>query len=142
MGEMCLKNAYVLIGSTGSYTALSTFCRSVTINYGAEMLDRTAMGSSGRKRLAGLKDWSLTLELNQDYAASQVDATLFPLVGSTAKQAQVRPTTSITGAANPKFVGKCHLESYSPISGSVGNLGTVSVTFPGHGVMTRSVAAT
>ncbi len=142
MGELCFKNAYVLIGSTGSYTQLSTFCRSVTINYAAEMLDRTAMKDDSRSRLAGLKDWSVSLELNHDYAASQVDATLYPLVGSTAKQIQIRPTTAITAAGNPKFIGHCHLESYSPVGGSVGDLATVSVTVQGEGDLSRSVAGT
>ena len=141
MGELCFKNAYVLIGSTGSYTQLSSFCRSITINYAAEMLDRTAMKDDSRSRLAGLKDWSVTLELNQDYAASQVDATLFDYVGSTRKRINIRPTTAATGAANPRFYGNCLLESYTPVAGSVGDLATVSVTFQGEGDLNRAVTS-
>ena len=142
MGEMVLKDAVVKVGTTAAPVDLSDHVRSVTINYSAEIHDRTAMGSSARKRLAGLKDFSATVEFNQDYAASKVDATLFPYVGSTNKWINIKKASSATTGVNPRFHGKCLLESYSPISNGVGDLATVSVTFQGDGDLTRSTSAT
>ena len=142
MGEMVLKDAVVKVGTTAAPVDLSDHVRSVTINYSAEIHDRTAMGSSARKRLAGLKDFSATVEFNQDYAASKVDATLFPYVGSTNKWINIKKASSATTGVNPRYHGKCLLESYSPISNGVGDLATVSVTFQGDGDLTRSTSAT
>jgi len=142
MAELCFKDAYVLVGTTTAPTNLSDHVRSVTINYAAEMLDKTAMTDDSRSRLAGLKDWSVTIEFNQDYATGSVDATLFDMVGSSATRVLVKPTTAIVGAGNPRFYGNALLESYPPVGGSVGDLATVSVTFQGDGDLTRSVAST
>lgn len=142
MAEMVLKDAVVKIGTTSAPVDLSDHVRSVAINYSAEIHDRTAMGSSARKRLAGLKDFNVTVEFNQDYAASKVDATLFPYVGSTNKWINIKKASSATTGVNPRFHGKCLLESYSPISNGVGDLATVSVTFQGDGDLTRSTSAT
>jgi hypothetical protein len=141
MAVLCFQDAFFSCGTTAAPVNLTDHVRAVTINYAAEMLDKTAMGSSFRKRLAGLKDWSVTVEFNQDYVAANVDATLFAYVGSTAKRINIRPTTAVVGANNPRFYGEALLESYPPIGGSVGDLATVTATFQGDGVMTRAISS-
>jgi predicted secreted protein len=131
-----LKNAYVVINSVN----LSNHVRSVTINYGAEMLEKTAMSANSKQRIAGLKDWSVDIEFNQDFAAASVDATLFPLVGAAAFPIEIRPDAGAVGPTNPKYTGNALLESYPPISGSVGELATVSITLQGDGDLTRATA--
>ena len=141
MGEMVLTDALFMVGTSASPVNLSDHVRSVTINYAAELHDKTAMGDNGRTRIAGLKDFSVDVEFNQDYASAKVDATLWPYVGSTNKFIQIRPTTAAASATNPRFWGTVLLESYSPITGGVGDLQTVSVTFQGDGDMTRSTTS-
>lgn len=141
MAELVYKDCFFSVGTTAAPVTLSSAVRSLTINYVAEMLDRTAMKDDSRSRLAGLKDWSVTIEFNQDFAASQVDATLFAYVGSTAKRLNIRPTTGAVAAANPRFYGLALLESYPPLSGSVGDLATVSATFQGNGDLTRAITS-
>jgi len=141
MAEQCFKDAYFAIGTSAAPTNLTDHVRSVTINYAAEMLDKTAMQNDSRSRLAGLKDWSVNVEFNQDYAAGEVDATLFPLIGSTHKYIEIKPTTAVGSATNPRFHGKCLLESYPPISGTVGDLATVAVVFQGDGDLIRAVTS-
>jgi predicted secreted protein len=131
-----LKNAYVVINSVN----LSSYVRSVTINYGAEMLEKTAMSANSKQRIAGLKDWSVDIEFNQDFAAASVDATLFPLVGAASFPIEIRPDAGAVSATNPKYTGNALLESYPPISGSVGELATVSITLQGDGDLTRATA--
>ena len=98
------------------------------------------MSANSKQRIAGLKDWSVDVELNQDFAAASVDATLFPLVGAAAFAIEIRPDAGAVSATNPKFTGNALLESYPPISGSVGELATVSITLQGDGDLTRATA--
>ena len=69
MAELVLTNAAVHINSVD----LSDHVRSVTINYNAELHDKTAMGDGARARIAGFKDFTMSVEYNQDYAASKVE---------------------------------------------------------------------
>jgi len=135
MAELVLKDASVVINSVD----LSDHVSSVTVNYSAEILDKTAMGADSRARLAGLKDFSLDVEFNQDYAASEIDATLFPLVGAAAFAVVIKPTSGAVTATNPSYSGNALLESYSPVGGAVGELAKVSVSMPGDGDLTRNV---
>ena len=142
MGEFVLKDAVVKVGTSAAPTDLSDHVRSVTVNYSAELQDKTAMGDDARSRIAGVKDFNIAIEFNQDYAASKVDAILFPMVGSTAKYITVKATTATVSATNPRFYGMVLLEGYSPVAGAVGDLATVSVTFQGDGDLTRSTTST
>lgn len=136
MAEIVLKDAFVSINAVD----LSDHVSSVTISYSAEMLDNTAMGDDTRTRLGGLKDWNISIDLFNDYAASNVDATLFPLVGSTFTVI-VRPdNTAGVGATNPNYTGTGILESYPPIQGGVGELGTASVTIQSAGDLSRATS--
>jgi hypothetical protein len=145
MAEIVLKNAFVRIGSSGGLVALSTAVRSVNINYSADLQDKTAMGSSGRARLAGLKDWTVAIEFNQDYATTTIDGDIFSWVGSTGQFIAVRPTSGARAAGNADFIGSLGLiDSYTPINNAVGDLATFSVTWNGADgkSMTRVTGAT
>lgn len=103
--------------------------RSVTIDYGAEMLDITEMSNTTRTNLPGLFDWTISVEMLQDYAAANVDALLFPKVGAAAFYIQVKPTSGAVSATNPQYYATCVLESYQPITGAVGDAQIVTATF-------------
>jgi hypothetical protein len=131
-----LTNAYVSINSVD----LSTWTRSVKINYGAEVPETTAMGSSTKTRLPGLKDWSIDVELNQDFAAAATDVTLFSLVGASAFAIEVRPTTSSRSTTNPGFTGNALLADYPPLGNKVGDVATTTIKLTGTGTLTRSTS--
>lgn len=136
MGKFVLTDAYVSIDGND----MSDHVASVTVNYSAEMQDDTAMGDGTHKRIGGLKDWSVDIEFHQDFASSNVDAILFPLVGSTFTII-VRPVkTGGVGSTNPNYTGTAILESYKPLGGSVGDLAKASVTIPGSGTLSRATS--
>lgn len=135
MANFVLTDASVVINSVD----LSDQVRQVTVNVEADLQENTAMGDTFRSRLGGLKDWSVELEFNQDFAASEVDATLWPLVG-TPTTITVKPTSSAVSATNPSFSGSAILADYAPVDGSVGDVATSGVTFQGAGTLTRAVA--
>ena len=142
MAEFMFHKGVVKVGASAALVSLSSFTKSVTITHTAEMLDKTAMGSSAKRRLAGLKDFTVAVELNQDLAVSKVDATLWPMVGSTNKHIVIKAKSSASTGVNPRYVGKVLLPSYTPIAGAVGSLAGLSVTFQGDGLMSRLTSAT
>ena len=78
MATFVFKNGYVMVNNVD----LSDHVRSVSLSYSAADVEDNNMGDSTQQRLAGLKDWSLSVEFSQDYASGKVDATLFDLVGA------------------------------------------------------------
>ena len=134
MAVLVLTNANVLINAVD----LSAFVRSVSVDYQANLQDKTAMGATAHARLGGLKDYTLTLEFNQDFAVSSVDATLFPIVG-TSVAIEVRPVNAARSVTNPAYTGNAILAQYKPIGGKVGDMFIAPATFNGDGALARQI---
>ncbi|MGH3978086.1 MAG: hypothetical protein ACRDRZ_03630 [Pseudonocardiaceae bacterium] len=133
MANFVYTDAKVTINSVD----LSTAIRKVSLSVEVDGQENTAMGGAGwRSRLGGLRDSTCELEFAQDFAAAQVDATLWAVLGTTTTVA-VRPTSGAISATNPEYIGSMLLEEYSPIDGEVGDAATASVTFIGSGALTR-----
>lgn len=132
MGSFAFVDAKVTVNSVD----LSAYVRQVTIDTSADQLEDTAMGDLFRSRLGGLKDWSVNIEFNADYAAGAVDATLWPLLG-TVTTVTVKATSAANSATNPQYSGPVIVSGHTPVGGSVGDLATVGVTWQGAGALTR-----
>ena len=124
--------------SINGSTALASYLTQVELKVSANDITTTAFGSTYVTRVAGLKEGSLTLQFNQDYAISTVDATLFPLLGANATVV-IKPTSSAVGSANPSYTTVCLVTDLTPISGNIGDLSTFSLTWPTNGTVTRAV---
>jgi hypothetical protein len=120
-------------------TNLSTSLNSVELALESDDLETTAFGTTFRERIGGLKTGSLTLQFMQDFGASSVDATLFPLLNTIATVVIV-PTSSTVSATNPSYTASCLVNAYSPHASSVGDIATFSVTWPTSGTVVRAVA--
>ena len=125
--------------SINGSTALASYLTQVELKATANDVTTTAFGSSWVTRVAGLKEGTLTLAFNQDYAAATVDATLWPLLGSNATVI-IKPTSSAVGTANPAYTAICLVTDLTPVSGQIGDLSTFSVTWPTSGTVTRATA--
>ena len=125
--------------SINGSTALASYLTQVELKVSANDITTTAFGSTYVTRIAGLKEGSLTLQFNQDYAAAAVDAVLFPLLGSNATVV-IKPTTSAVSSANPSYTQVCLVTDLTPVSGNIGDLATFSVTWPTNGTVTRATA--
>jgi len=124
--------------SINGSTALASYLTQVELKTSANDITTTAFGSTWVTRVAGLKEGSLTLQFNQDYAAATVDATLWPLLGANATVV-IKPTSSAVGSANPAYTALCLVTDLTPVSGNIGDLATFSVTWPTNGTVTRAV---
>lgn len=118
---------------------LSTSLNSVELALESDDLETTAFGGTFRERIGGLKTGSVTLQFMQDFAASSVDATLFPLYNTLATVVIV-PTSSTVSATNPSYTAVCLVNSYSPHASSVGDIATFSVTWPTSGTVSRATS--
>ena len=117
---------------------LSDHIDSVEINDETADVKTTNFGSSGNEtRTGGLKSGSITISMQQDYATSKVDATLWAARG-TAITVTVKATSASTSATNPLYSGSYLVTQYKPVSGAVGSLSMLSVTWPRTGDLTRS----
>ena len=115
---------------------MSLMCTKVTLKVSAADLENTAFGGTYRSRIGGLKDASLDVEFNQDFAAAQVDALLWPLLG-TVVAFELKPTSGAASATNPRYTGSVLIAEYSPLDGSVGDLAKNSASWPTSGSVLR-----
>lgn len=135
MASLVLTDAVVTVNAVD----LSDFVTSVTISIEVDDQEDTAMGDSYRSRVPGLKEFSVDIDFNTDFAASAVDATIWPLVG-TVTAVTVKPTSAATAATNPLYSGNVLVTEYSPLDGGVGDLSTTSVSWPSAGALSRATS--
>ena len=136
MARIVLTDAFVSVGGVD----LSDRVASATLNTTRDVVETTAFSSTAAKtRVTGLIDNSVTLEFHQDYATSEVEQTIYPLLG-TAAAVIVKPNGSVTSAFNPSYTFSAIISEWTPINGSVGELATASVTWPITGAITKAVA--
>lgn len=118
---------------------LSDSIASVTLDITTDEVETTAFGSSYRTRIGGLKDASVSLDFHQDFGAGAVDSILFPLMGSTVA-VKIAPTSGTVTATNPEYRFDALVTQYQPFAGAVGDLATLSVTWPVSGEVVRGTA--
>ena len=121
---------------------LSSYCKTIELTVEGADLDTTGMGTTNNAfhtRIIGLKDWSVSLDLVNDFAASQVDATIMPdIIAGTSRTVTIKPTSAAVGATNPRYFGSMLATSGTPISGGVGDLAMNKITLKGAGALTRA----
>lgn len=131
MSKLILTNAYLSIAAND----VSASLKSVTINYTGDAIDVTTMNAAAvRSRLAGLKDWSLSAEFLNDFAAAALNSILFPLVG-TAVAIEWRSVNAVVNVSNPKLSGSAIFTSFTPIGQGVGDAVTSPATFSAAGAL-------
>lgn len=137
MARIVLTDVSVVINSVN----LSDHIASVTISTSEDVIDTSAFSSTisaGRTRVSGLADNSVTLEFHQDFATSEVEQTIYPLIGNTTTVV-VKPTSGSVSGTNPSYTFSALVSEWQPLSGSVGELATASVTWPISGAITKGV---
>jgi hypothetical protein len=117
-------------------TNFSTNLNSVEFSIESDDLETTAFGGEWRTRVGGLKSGSVTLSFMQDFGAASVDATLYPLLNTLATVVVV-PTSGSVNSTNPSYTATCLVNQYSPFNSSVGDIATLSVSWPVSGTVLR-----
>ena len=118
---------------------LSASLAAITLDITVEEQDTTSFGNTARTRIGGLQDASVSLDFHQDFAADSIDATLFPLLG-TVVVITITPTGSAISATNPTYSCSALVTQYQPFASNVGDLATLSVSWPVSGAVTRATS--
>ena len=127
MASIVLTNASITVNAVD----LSAHANSVTVNYEIDSVEATAFGSTGHTFVGGLQNVSCEIEFMQDFAATKVEATIFPLVG-TQTTVVIKPTSAATSATNPSYtLSSTYLASHTPVAASVGEMAMTSLSFTG-----------
>ena len=135
MAQIVLTDASITINSI----ELADRSNSVEVNYEIESVEVTAFGGN-RSFIGGLQNNTCTVELMQDFAATETEATIFPLVG-TQTTLVFKPSTGAVSATNPSYtITGAYLASHTPIAAAVGELAMTSLTFTG-GTLVKSTGA-
>jgi len=134
--KMVLLAAYVSINSND----LSTTNTKAEISVEVEDKDVTTYGSLGWKEvLGGLKSGEIALEFKQDFAATKLDAIMWPLLGQVVPF-EVRADQAAVSTSNPKYTGSVLIKGWNPLEGGVGDDATVKVSYPTSGVVARATS--
>lgn len=146
MARLVLTDAVVTLNATD----ISEYVTSVTLNTPEDVVETTAFGPVGaRTRTSGLKDHSITLELNNDFASGALEAVIQGIgIGELASMT-IKPTSAATSTSNPIYkadgtgsgatqAGQVLISEWTPLNGAVGELATVSVTWPVSGQIVRA----
>lgn len=104
-------------------------------------VDTTSFGSAGyTELLGGLKSGTMSIDFHQDYAAASVEATIYPLIGTLATAVIIGGNGTAAGSVTPAYTATVLINNWSPVAGAVGDLSTVSVTWPTSGIITKATA--
>ena len=136
MAKQVATSVVVKIGGVD----LSQYVASISLTTNVNEVVTTNFASGGNvERVGGLKDSSLQISFMQDFAAAAVEATVYPLIGSTAAFV-VNPSATAPSSTAPNYSGSCVVTAWSPVAGAVGELLTADVTWPVTGAVAKATA--
>jgi hypothetical protein len=136
MAKQVLTNVAVTFGTAS--TDISAYVTSITLSTTANEVVTSAMGSSATTRIQGMIDNSVTIELQQDYPTIEK---LFwdAFTAGTAVPMTVKPNgTAAASSTNPSYAFSALPTSWTPVNGAIGDLATVSITYPISGAITKT----
>jgi hypothetical protein len=136
MAKQVLTNVAVTYGTAN--TDISSFVTSITLSSSAAEVATTSMGSSAVTRIQGLIDNSITMELQQDYPT--IEKLFFDaFTAGTAVPMTVKPNgTAAASSTNPQYAFSVLPTAHEMVKGAIGDLATMSITFPISGVITKT----
>ncbi len=130
-----ITNATVTIGGVD----LSSSIRKVTLSTSRAELDTTTFGNTAKRRVAGLADNKVSIDFNQDFSASSVEASIFSLIGTTTTVV-IKPNGTTVSATNPSYTFAALVTDWTPLDAQVGDLASATISWPIDGGITKAVA--
>jgi hypothetical protein len=121
-----ILNPYLSIGGSN----ISAYIEKIAVKGNVyDEVEMNAGGDAAKWSLPGLADWSIEVTCKQSFAAGELDAILWPVIGAAAASAIVaRHSQTARGASSPEYTGNGRIFGYSPLEGSIGARADVSFT--------------
>lgn len=132
MSVLILLNPQIVINSVD----LTNHITEVKLEEGVATVDTTAFGVSAKQYAGGLGDNKFSITIQQDYAGSMTEQTIYPLLG-TLIPVTVKPVNATTSTTNPEYTFTALINNWVPIGGKPGELVTTQATWPISGLVTK-----
>jgi hypothetical protein len=132
--------------------SIGQYIASITISTPEDVVETTAFGPVGaRTRTSGLKDHSIALEFHNDFASGAMEDIIDGIGIGQLANIIIKPTSAAVSATNPAYkaddsgsgatqAGQVLISEWTPLNGAVGELSTVSVTWPVSGQVLRATS--
>jgi len=133
MPKKVLLDAQLNIGGTD----VTQWTAKVELEDEFEDKETTNFASGKAKEfLGGLESGSVGITFKNDYAAAALDSVMWAL-RRTVVTWTARADAGAVTTSNPQYGGSVLINKWTPISGNVGDVAEVDVSFPLSGPMTR-----
>jgi hypothetical protein len=120
---------------------LSSSCARAELVINAAEVTTTDFGSAGwTEVIGGLKSGQVSLDFHSDYGVGAVSRLFQPLVGTIGTVTVIAANGTAASQSTPAYTATVLINSFTPVSGAVGDLSTFSVTFPTTGEVTYATA--
>jgi hypothetical protein len=104
-------------------------------------VDVTDFGSNGwTEVIGGLKSGTVSLDFHSDFGVGAVSTLFQDLVGTIGTVTLIAGNGTAPSATTPRYTATVLINSFTPVSGAVGDLSTFSVSFPTTGAVTYATA--
>ena len=133
MAKLVFNNPKITINSVD----LTDRIAQVSLDMSFAEVETTAFGNTAVTRVAGLGDHSFSASFHQDFASSEVEQTIYPLVGTTT-EVTIKAVNTTTATDNPLYTFTVLVNQWAPLSGAVGDLLTADITWPVSGAITKT----
>lgn len=134
---------YVVTGTQVQFNGsdISSNCARAELVINAAEVDTTDFGSGGfTEVIGGLKSGQVTLDFHSDFGTGAVSNLFQDLVGTIGTVTLIAGNGTAASTATPQYSANVLVNSFTPISGAVGDLSTFSVTFPTSGEISYATA--
>ncbi len=146
MAKIVLTNAYVVFETTFDFSDLVS---NITLSTVHDVLDVTPVqdGQIYKEVIAGVGTNSVSFDFYQDFANNSLEEffggepgnVLMPNRVGTKVSCQVRPINAPISATNPEYRFEALVTEWTPLNAAVGQLSTVSVTWPISGEIIKDI---
>jgi hypothetical protein len=121
---------------------ISSSCARAELVINAAEVETTDFGSGGwTEVIGGLKSGTVSLDFHSDFGAGAVSTLFQNLVGTVGTVTLIAANGTAASATTPRYTATVLVNSFTPVSGAVGDLSTFSVSFPTTGAVSYGTAA-
>lgn len=121
---------------------VSSSCARAELVINAAEVTTTDFGSAGwTEVIGGLKSGTVSLDFHSDFGVSGVSDLFADLVGTIGTVTIVTANGTAASATTPAYTATVLVNSFTPVSGAVGDLSTFSVSFPTTGAVSYGTGA-
>ena len=134
---------YVVTGTTVKLNGsdISSSCARAELVINSAEVETTDFGSGGwTEVIGGLKSGTVSLDFHSDFGAGAVSALLQPLVGTIGTVVLIAGNGTAASSTTPAYTATVLVNSFTPVSGAVGDLSSFSVSFPTTGSVSYATA--